>query len=907
MSRKTLSLDGAWTFCPDHDARLTLDSLPPAARAIHVPAPWQTQGADLRDYSGVGWYWRAIELTADDLRGRAAVLRFGAVDDIADVWVNEAHVGRHEGGYLPFEFDVSAHLQSGHNTIHVRIDDDLARFAEIPHGKQSWYGPISGIWQSVALELRAPTHITALRLSPHGEQITVAVDMNRPAPNARLSARVVDPHGALVGEFSGLADQPLVCSVPMPLLWDTDAPNLYTVTAALNDGTSADILTDTCGFRTIEARDGKLWLNGQPFYMRSALDQDYYPDGVYTAPSYEFIEAQFRQAKAMGLNSLRIHIKIGDPRYYQAADRVGLLIWTELPNWQLLTDAAKARSKAVFEAMHARDFNRPSIAIRSIINEAWGIEVHNPDHQRWLLDMYDWLKALDPTRLVVDNSACNGNYHVVSDIDDMHTYYAIPDHYAQFNEWTRAFAGRPKWTYAPALNSAEDRARFTADHWHADWITPSPLVRRRGDEPLIVSEFGNWGLPDIDGLRAHYGGDPWWFDTGWQHGSGEVFPHGVDERFAHYHLNRAFASLSDLTHASQRMQLLAFKYELEEMRRHASIQGYVITEFTDLHWECNGLLDMLRRPKVITTGLAPVNADDVILPSFERVAYWEGETARIDLHVSQYSRRALADCDVRWRVAQMPSLHGRIGGIAPRQADVVGAGHIEFALPRVAESARWTLEIELFHGDERIASNWVDLYIFPRASAAAKTTVRIFAPQHADALRALGYAVVDRIADAELVVTGVLDEGLRDYLNDGGRVVWLAETDDAQQSRWGGYYPVNVGPRRGTPWSGDWASNFNWLNQDKLFKDIPTDGLVDFAFKDLTPEHVIHGVHPTHFANDVHAGLFLGWIQKPVALVAERVVGRGRLLISTFRIGAHLATHPVAAVMIRDLIARSAG
>ena len=121
-----------------------------------------------------------------------------------------------------------------------------------------------------------------------------------------------------------------------------------------------------------------------------------------------------------------------------------------------------------------------------------------------------------------------------------------------------------------------------------------------------------------------------------------------------------------------------------------------------------------------------------------------------------------------------------------------------------------------------------------------------------------------------------------------------------------GYYGAHVAPRKGSSWSGDWASNFNWLNQDVLFKDIPTNGTVDFAFADLTPEHVIHGVHPYYYQTDVHSGLFLGWIQKAVALVSERNIGRGKLMISTYRLEDHLTKHPVADVLVRDLLARVA-
>jgi hypothetical protein len=182
----------------------------------------------------------------------------------------------------------------------------------------------------------------------------------------------------------------------------------------------------------------------------------------------------------------------------------------------------------------------------------------------------------------------------------------------------------------------------------------------------------------------------------------------------------------------------------------------------------------------------------------------------------------------------------------------------------------------------------------------------LYAPdaQHAAALRALGYAVVDNIDTADIVVTGRLTEALRNHLLHGGKVLWLAESDDAQQSHWGGYYGVHVGPRAGTAWSGDWASNLNWLVQDKLFKDIPTAGVVDFAFADLTPDHVIHGIHPYYYATEVHSGLFLGWIHKVVALMAERTVGKGKLFISTYRLKRHLATHPVAAILVRDMLAR---
>ncbi len=480
-------------------------------------------------------------------------------------------------------------------------------------------------------------------------------------------------------------------------------------------------------------------------------------------------------------------------------------------------------------------------------------------------------------------------------------YYSIPDHDAQFADFCAGLASRPKWTFAPAPMTAADRARFIAGQWQADWVTPDPKNRRRGDEPLILSEFGNWGLPDLDKLRAHYKGDPWWFKTGMQHGSGEVYPDGVDARYRLYHLDRAFPTLKALTDASQRMQQIALKYELEAMRRHAPIQGDVITEFTDLHWECNGLLDMARNPKRVAANFADVNADDVITPSAARTAYWEGETVEIGVDVSHYSARDLSKSEIVWSV-KGAALSGALPAISPRRFDVTAAGRITFRMPAVKQNMRLRLDLKLVSGGRTLARNTLDLYAFTRASARPARHVALYAPEHAAGLRALGYRVVDALADADMAVCGRFTDALRDYALGGGAVLWLAETDDAQQSSLHGLCGASVGKRAGTPWSGDWASNFNWLNRDVLFKDIPTDGLLDFAFADLIPEHVIHGVHPAFYARDVHAGLFLGWIQKTVALIADRTVGRGRLRISTFRLREHMATHPVAAVLVRDLL-----
>jgi hypothetical protein len=202
-----------------------------------------------------------------------------------------------------------------------------------------------------------------------------------------------------------------------------------------------------------------------------------------------------------------------------------------------------------------------------------------------------------------------------------------------------------------------------------------------------------------------------------------------------------------------------------------------------------------------------------------------------------------------------------------------------------------------------VTSNHQELYFFPRAVGQPVEVTLSAPPELAEPLRALGYRLTDNLAEADLAVVDRMTDELRRYVQSGGRVLWLAESAESQQTYLGN---ISVTARAGRPWQGDWANNMNWVRQDQMFGEIPTAGLVDFAFADLTPDHVIVGLNPRDFAADVHAGLFVGWIHHTVALIAERRFGNGRLLISTFQLLRHLSTQPVAAIMLRDMIAHLA-
>src|SRR5688572_12959100 len=555
------SLDGQWNFWSDPNASQSFSALnAQSAVRITVPAPWQAD-ARFRDYTGAAWYQREIDIPAGWLKqDRVIILGFGAVDYFADVWLNDIKVGEHEGGYLPFELDITEAAQSGVNTLTVRVDDPLEIFAEIPHGKQSWYGMLSGIWQPVWVESRAENHIRRVKISTEGEQVLVDVSLSiRSELFLDVIAEVIAPNGEVVAQVESFSKPRFSIPVERPLAWSPEEPNLYRLKVSLSGVRPAsdrysdedrdvlavaeilDEVTEAFGFRTIEARNGLIILNGNPFYMRAALDQDYYPELIYTPPSQEYIEDQFRKAKEMGLNCLRVHIKVADPRYYAAADKIGLLIWTELPNHILLSDDAKRRARETLLGMVERDWNHPSIGIWTIINESWGIDLTDASQRAWLAETYGWLKALDLTRLIVGNSACWGNSHVATDIADFHIYYAMPDHHHQWREWTEDYARRPGWLFAHEYKDHAAWREFARDPWRAVERPFAAEVNQHEDEPLLVSEFGNWGLPDVTKLyEANNGTAPWWFDSGMEWGDGVVYPRDIERRFRKYHLDRVF-------------------------------------------------------------------------------------------------------------------------------------------------------------------------------------------------------------------------------------------------------------------------------------------------------------------------------------------------------------------------------
>ncbi|MDQ3250205.1 MAG: glycoside hydrolase family 2, partial [Chloroflexota bacterium] len=639
---------------------------------------------------------------------------------------------------------------------------------------------------------------------------------------------------------------------------------LYRVTATLVvSGEAVDELSATCGFRTVEGRDGRIYLNGAPIYLRGVLDQAYYPETIYTPPSLEFLEDQVRKAKALGLNCLRCHIKIEDPRYYEVADRLGILIWTEIPNWVLLTPATSARVKATFRQMVERDWNHPSIFAWTLVNENWGTDLkRNPAHRQWLADFYHEAKVIDPTRLIVDNSACNGNFHVAGDIEDFHEYRAIPDHAAEWDEWVAEFAGR-----------------------ESDWVWAKDFAHeRRADLPLIVSEFGNWGLPDPANIQEH-GADPWWFENGHEWGDGIVYPHGMKERFDFWQLGNVFGSFETFTEQSQGHMARSLAYEIGSMRLHAAIGGYVITEFTDVHWECNGLLDMQRNVKHgLDTQFVPINQDQVVVARPHGWSGRPGTSVAVDIQAFDVDDKA-----------GYGRLHWQAGAAS---GDIAAPGGI-VQIPLTAVGIE-TLQVRWLAADETgLASHAVELACLLPPLPERKVRV-LDDSALASVLTHLGYNVVSggrpsRSQGDTLLVTRRYTKELQTAVQAGAQVLLLAGSDFAQNKRNIRLPGGGVLARKGTIWQGDWATSFSWLKKTGPFAHLPGGPLLEMEYADIMPDAVIVGLPAWLTREQSWAGLALGWIHKPVSLLAKLPYGNGALTVTTFNLTAALLEQNVIA------------
>jgi beta-galactosidase/beta-glucuronidase len=433
-----LNLNGVWEFeFDDADAGLADDwasSRRAFSRRITVPYCFESplSGIGDRRFHPQVWYRRRFSVPGE-WKGKRVLLHFGAVDYRARVWVNGRLAGSHEGGNVPFSFDITPLLEPGDNTVAVRAEDPPTdRYT--PRGKQYWelesrgifYTRTSGIWQTVWLEAVGSSYISGVRTTPDYGLGAVRFDFSveRAAPECRIWIEV-----SLNGKRKGIGVTQVengrasaIVILPDPQAWSPSAPNLYDVNFQLRrEDRTLDQVRSYFGLRRVSVERGRMLLNNRPVYIKMVLDQGYWPQSNLTPPSDEAIQFDIRMTKEMGFNGVRKHQKLEDPRYLYWADRMGLLVSSEMANAYLFDDRyAAAFTREWMEAV-TRDYNHPSIIMWVPINESWGVpDLYDPRQQMHLKALYSLTRSLDATRPVVDN---DGWEHTdATDLFTLHDY-----------------------------------------------------------------------------------------------------------------------------------------------------------------------------------------------------------------------------------------------------------------------------------------------------------------------------------------------------------------------------------------------------------------------------------------------------------------------------------------------------
>ena len=546
------NLNGVWEFAfDDRDEGLSAGwhERGSFAQRILVPFPFESALSGIGDPAPHPTLWYRTAFQAErPAAGRRMLLHFGAVDYEATVWLNGHELGRHRGGYVPFSFDITGAIRSGENSLVMRAVDTLSM--DQPRGKQYWqeeptgiwYSRTSGIWQTVWLEPVPASFIRRVRLTPDLDtgELHVEAEVDGDEGSLALQAVALDM-GREVARAESTPGRPaLVLRIPGARPWSPESPHLYDLRLSLLDESGpVDRVESYFGMRKVSIDGKNILLNNRPLYQRLVLDQGYWPDGQYTAPSDEALRADILWARRFGYNGARKHQKVEDPRWLHWCDRLGFLVWGEMANCGLYhySPEAVANLSDEWRQAVARDYNHPCIITWVPFNESWGIwgVRDRDDVQNAVIDIVRRTRRHDPTRPVIDNS---GWEHVDTDIADLHTYLRTGE---QIHVWWPCYRSGQTYVY---------------DSNHPFWAKG----HRYEGQPVVVSEYGGMameGYPPPPGkpLQA----------------CGIDAPPRYLERY--HDLTRAILDLEDVC-------------------------GFCFTQLTDVEGEVNGVLTYDRRPKV---------------------------------------------------------------------------------------------------------------------------------------------------------------------------------------------------------------------------------------------------------------------------------------------------------------------
>ena len=547
------NLNGQWEFDFDPDDRGLTEKWyqdHEYRKTILVPFTVESEASGLHDTSPPDVIWYAREFEHPGWSSEKVLINFGACDYETRVFINGQEVGQHRGGYSPFSFDITHALGPGTNKVTVRVQDSNSWMQ--PRGKQEgttrWpidYDSVTGIWQTVWLEPVNADHVVEISSSYKMDTNALSLTVGFSSHFYGDLEITLKDNGTTIANQSqqcdGRSEVRIILKIDNPKLWSPSDPRLVDINLRLlKQSETLDTVQSYTGLREISIQDGKTCLNGSPIYLRGVLDQGYFPLGWYTPVDDDAIIKDIELTKAMGFNLARKHQKAEDPRYLYWADKLGLMIWAEMPSGKIYsTELIEALSRE-WTALIRRDRGHPCIISWVPFNESWGVWhiASRPEQRAFVDSMYHLTKALDPTRPVIAN---DGWEYSSGDLWTLHIY-----------------EGGDQPISEKLDNVLKDPSSLVADiGHHRKGALPNADVTGL---PVLLTECGGIGF-----LPAGFDGDEF-----------------------------AYGSIPESTHdLEQRIEAVA--HDINQATR---LCGFVWTQLTDIQQEINGLLYFDRTPKL---------------------------------------------------------------------------------------------------------------------------------------------------------------------------------------------------------------------------------------------------------------------------------------------------------------------
>jgi hypothetical protein len=927
---ETLSLDGAWQIVFDHknEGRVarwyqqqTFESLP-SKRTIQVPSCWETIE---KDYEGAAWYGLRFRVPAS-WKGKLIRLRFGAVNYRAEIWVNDQPAGFHEGGYTPFELTIGDLLRPAEeNFIAVRalgpvLTTDTTLDGIGPNETPHWRGAITGgIWQSVELVSSNDTYFSRIFVKPNIKDSKALVQTE--VENTSKSSRPAALELALDGN-AGSARRDIVLrpghnsietevAIPNAKLWSPDHPNLYTLHASLISGSDAlDSAEQRFGMREFVVRGQNYYLNGKKIFIKAGFWEGFYPQTLAFPPNADVVRKEIRLAKEAGFNVLRPWRKPPAPMILDLADEMGIMLIGAPPiecmeYWPQLAPETGERIANEIREMVLRDRNHPSVIYWELFNE---ITRHG------LARMKDGMsllaRDLDPTRIVVDESGgwAEGahayppyGYEAVA-INEVHSYKPAPV--------------EPR-TYDLYLHLPKQGS---------DVRTLGRSAMKAPDGLILVSEVGYGAWPDLPANVERYKreGNPLTPDYRYH----VMLLEGIEKAVREMKWDEIFPDTTALCRASQRVQAEGNRLELEALRLNPRIAGYCLHAYTDGDWVIGaGVLDLFRNPKLVYETVKRVQSPLYVAVQVNPPNFSEGQTAQ--LRMQTVNEQDARDGELSWEIIAPD------GSVAHRESEHVsiaaGIGTLlDTKLPSLGPSGTYKVRARL----AGYANEHTFFYLAKKDLQAPAAQFAVLDPKGelTPFLKTSGLHFREFTGGERLPVVVATDtsrdaktlrrfSSVMEYVKGGGVAVFLktpgirvigAKTIGNELVS-SGVFPFQTRLREAR---GNWDPVNHGVRPHAIFEGLPVKDFMGQAYLNVCATETIEGIQEPPIVGSLsyewgttrpdanyHGPRDVWWGSDMVVVP----YGKGRMLLSTLRIGENLGKDPVADKLFYNMVQWATG